>query len=38
MTRHNIGFMMVDTFFADWKEEKKFKSLVSTDFQEKILS
>ncbi len=25
--------MMVDMFFADWKEEKKFKSLVSLDFE-----
>lgn len=33
MTRHNIGFMMVDMLFVDWREEKKMKALVSLDFQ-----
>lgn len=28
-TRHNIGFMMIDTIFENFKEEKKFKSLIS---------
>jgi PTH1 family peptidyl-tRNA hydrolase len=28
-TRHNVGFMIVDSLFTDWREEKKFKSLVS---------
>lgn len=28
-TRHNIGFMIVDMLFTEWKEEKKFKSLIS---------
>lgn len=30
-TRHNIGFMMIDTIFWDFREEKKFKSLISDD-------
>ena len=28
-TRHNVGFMMVDSLFTDWREEKKYKSLIS---------
>ena len=30
-TRHNVGFMVVDSLFTDWREEKKFKSLVSAN-------
>ncbi len=30
-TRHNVGFSIVDSFFDQWKEEKKFKSLVSNN-------
>lgn len=36
-TRHNVGFMMVDLLFIDWREEKKFKSLISTDTQLSIV-
>ena len=28
-TRHNVGFMIVDSLFTDWREEKKYKSLIS---------
>ncbi len=28
-TRHNVGFIMVDSFFDDFKNEKKFSSLLS---------
>ncbi len=28
-TRHNVGFMMIDTIFEDFREETKFKSLIS---------
>ncbi len=28
-TRHNMGFMIVDTIFENFKEDKKFKSLIS---------
>jgi PTH1 family peptidyl-tRNA hydrolase len=28
-TRHNIGFIMIDTIFSDFVEEKKFKTLLS---------
>jgi PTH1 family peptidyl-tRNA hydrolase len=30
-TRHNIGFIMLDSFFDDFKSDKKSNSLVSTD-------
>ena len=36
-TRHNVGFMAVDSLFTDWREEKKFKSLISTDTQLSIV-
>lgn len=28
-TRHNVGFMIVDSLCIDWREDKKFKSLIS---------
>ena len=31
-TRHNIGFIILDTLFENFREEKKFKSLVSNNF------
>ena len=31
-TRHNVGFIMIDSFFSEWKEEKKFKSMISNNF------
>jgi peptidyl-tRNA hydrolase len=30
-TRHNVGFMIVDSLFTDWREEKKFKSSIALD-------
>lgn len=30
-TRHNIGFILVDSFFDNFKIEKKFNSLISTE-------
>jgi PTH1 family peptidyl-tRNA hydrolase len=31
-TRHNIGFIMLDSLFADWATDKKSKSLISSNF------
>ncbi len=32
-TRHNVGFMMVESFFTDWREEKKMKSMISSEYR-----
>lgn len=31
-TRHNVGFMIIDTLFSGFRDEKKFKSQISSDF------
>lgn len=31
-TRHNIGFIMIDTIFSEFKSEKKFSSYISKNY------